>query len=242
MAQAVACSTHSCIPRWHFPYNSKKCPASRRSESSFLALNSSFSRSRFRVLRAATEDEECNEDACAPDKEVGKVSMEWLAEERTKVVGTFPPKTKRKWTGYIEKDTAGQTNVFSVEPTVYVSETAVSSGSAGQSSDGSENIAAISAGLALILIAGASSVLLQVGKNQPIDISAEYSGPPLSYYIRTFNNATSVSSTDLQSNAAMNSQSEAQDASSLSLKTDAKALTELQENREIPAWHPDTSL
>ena len=40
--------------------------------------------------------------------------MEWLAGEKTKVVGTFPPR-KRGWTGYVEKDTAGQTNVYSIE-------------------------------------------------------------------------------------------------------------------------------
>lgn len=40
--------------------------------------------------------------------------MEWLASEKTEVVGTFPPK-KRGWTGYVEKDTAGQTNIYSVE-------------------------------------------------------------------------------------------------------------------------------
>lgn len=46
--------------------------------------------------------------------QVGKVSVEWLAGEKTKVVGTFPPRT-RGWTGYVEKDTAGQTNIYSVE-------------------------------------------------------------------------------------------------------------------------------
>lgn len=46
--------------------------------------------------------------------QVGKVSMEWLAGEKTKVVGTYPPR-KRGWTGYVEKDTAGQTNIYSVE-------------------------------------------------------------------------------------------------------------------------------
>lgn len=40
--------------------------------------------------------------------------MEWLAGEKTKVAGTFPPR-KRGWTGYVEKDTAGQTNIYSVE-------------------------------------------------------------------------------------------------------------------------------
>jgi hypothetical protein len=58
--------------------------------------------------------EDCNEEECAPEKEVGSLSAEWLAEERTKVVGTFPPK-KKGWTGYVEKDTAGQTNIYSVE-------------------------------------------------------------------------------------------------------------------------------
>lgn len=48
------------------------------------------------------------------NEQVGKVSVEWLAGEKTKVVGTFPPK-KKGWTGYVEKDTAGQTNIYSVE-------------------------------------------------------------------------------------------------------------------------------
>ena len=37
------------------------------------------------------------------------MSIEWLAGEKTKVVGTFPPK-KRGWTGYVEKDTAGSSS------------------------------------------------------------------------------------------------------------------------------------
>lgn len=48
-------------------------------------------------------------------KQVGKVSMEWVAMDNTKVVGTFPPRKPRGWTGYVEKDTAGQTNIYSVE-------------------------------------------------------------------------------------------------------------------------------
>lgn len=46
--------------------------------------------------------------------QVGKMSMEWLAGEKTKVTGTFPPRN-RGWTGYVEKDTAGQTNIYSIE-------------------------------------------------------------------------------------------------------------------------------
>ena len=48
--------------------------------------------------------------------QVGSLSAEWLAEERTRVVGTFPPR-KKGWTGLVEKDTAGQTNIYSVEVT-----------------------------------------------------------------------------------------------------------------------------
>ncbi|KAL5720466.1 3'-5' DNA helicase [Ranunculus cassubicifolius] len=131
----------------------------------------------------ASEDDDCNTEECAPDKEVGKVSMEWLAGEKTKISGTFPPK-KKGWTGYVEKDTAGQTNVYAVEPQVYIAESLISSGTAGTSKDGAENTAAIAAGLGLISIAAASSILLQVGKNSP-PVQA-YSGPNLSYYINKF--------------------------------------------------------
>ncbi|XP_044460775.1 protein MAINTENANCE OF PSII UNDER HIGH LIGHT 1 [Mangifera indica] len=139
------------------------------------------------AVRASSDDSDCNEEECAPDKEVGKVSMEWLASEKTEVVGTFPPK-KRGWTGYVEKDTAGQTNIYSVEPVVYVAESAISSGSAGSSADGSENTAAIAAGLALIFIAAASTVLLQVNKSAPPppQQTADYNGPSLTYYINKF--------------------------------------------------------
>lgn len=70
------------------------------------------------------------------------------------------------------------------QPAVYVAESAISSGTAGTSSDGAENTKAISAGIALISVAAASSILLQVGKNSPPPIqTVEYSGPSLSYYI-----------------------------------------------------------
>lgn len=136
------------------------------------------------------DDSECNDVECAPEKEVGSLSVEWLAEERTKVVGTFPPK-KKGWTGLIEKDTAGQTNIYSVEPVVYVAESAISSGTAGTSSEGSENTAALVAGLALIVVAGASSILIQVSKNQP-PVQTPYSGPPLSYYVAKFQPAAAA--------------------------------------------------
>jgi hypothetical protein len=68
---------------------------------------------------------------------------------------------------------------------VYVAESAISSGTAGTSSEGSENTAALTAGLALIFVAGASSILIQVSKNQP-PVQTPYSGPPLSYYVAKF--------------------------------------------------------
>ncbi|KAL3689614.1 hypothetical protein R1sor_015923 [Riccia sorocarpa] len=141
-------------------------------------------------IRAADKVEECNDEECAPPKEVGKLSMSWEAEEKTKITGTFPPvnRPQGKWTGYIEKDTAGQTNIYSVEPTIYVADSAISSGSAGSSSEGAENNLAIAGFLSLIAIAGASSVLISVTKNQPTSLEQEvgYSGPNLSYFIGKF--------------------------------------------------------
>ncbi|GMY19823.1 protein MAINTENANCE OF PSII UNDER HIGH LIGHT 1 [Fagus crenata] len=72
-------------------------------------------------------------------------------------------------------------------PTVYVGESAISSGNAGKSADGAENTAAIATGLALISIAAASSILLQVDKKPPQVQTVEYSGPSLTYYINKFN-------------------------------------------------------
>ncbi|XP_065868893.1 protein MAINTENANCE OF PSII UNDER HIGH LIGHT 1 [Euphorbia lathyris] len=140
----------------------------------------------FTVRASSTNDDNCNDEECAPDKEVGTVSMEWLAGEKTRVAGTFPPRT-RGWTGYVEKDTAGQNNIYSVEPAVYISESAVSSGTAGSSSDGAENTAGVAAFLALIAVAAASSILIQVGKS-PVNVQTSelYSGPSLSYYINKF--------------------------------------------------------
>ncbi|XP_057458394.1 protein MAINTENANCE OF PSII UNDER HIGH LIGHT 1 [Lotus japonicus] len=138
------------------------------------------------TVRANSDDADCNDEECAPDKEVGKISVEWLAGEKTKVVGTFPPRRAKGWTGYVEKDTAGQTNIYSVEPAVYVAESVLSSGTAGSSKEGAENTAGIVAFLALISIAAASSILLQVGKTTPPIQRAEYSGPSLSYYISKF--------------------------------------------------------
>ncbi|KAG6480271.1 hypothetical protein ZIOFF_063751 [Zingiber officinale] len=148
---------------------------------------------------SSPDESDCNAEDCAPDKEVGKVSVEWLAAERTKVVGTFPPRNKG-WTGYVEKDTAGQTNIYSVELLLdkqMLSEcfkyySVISSGTAGTSVDGTGNTVAITAGVALFSIAAASFILVQVGKNQPQVPTVDYSGPPLGYYIDKFKSVSIV--------------------------------------------------
>ncbi|KAJ6945355.1 hypothetical protein NC651_000416 [Populus alba x Populus x berolinensis] len=66
------------------------------------------------TIRASSDDSDCNTEECAPEKEVGMVSLGWLAGEKTKVAGTFPPWTRGR-TGYVEKDTAAQTDIYSVE-------------------------------------------------------------------------------------------------------------------------------
>ncbi|XP_014498753.1 uncharacterized protein LOC106759887 [Vigna radiata var. radiata] len=175
----MACAFHATLAANSCAFSSRR----------FSLKHPKTSKRRFDLftVRADSDDSDCNDEECAPEKEVGKVSVEWLAGEKTKVVGTFPPRRKPGWTGYVEKDTAGQTNIYSVEPAVYVAESAISSGSAGSSSDGAENTAAIVAGLALISVAAASSILLQVGKNAPPQIQpTEYTGPSLTYYINKF--------------------------------------------------------
>jgi hypothetical protein len=128
--------------------------------------------------------------------QVGKLSTKWEAEEKTKLAGTYSPvaQNERRWTGYIEKDTAGQTNIYSVEPTVYVAESAISTGSAGGSNEGTNKSLAIAVGLGLVAVASASSILLLVGKNTlaALEDSSTYSGPPLSYYITKFNPTVTV--------------------------------------------------
>lgn len=180
MAQASTCSAHCSIPG-RLNLNHRALP-----RSTALHCCKTFRKSRLISVRASAQAEDCNEEECAPEKEVGKVSMEWVAEEKTKVVGTFPPLTKR-WTGYVEKDTAGQTNIYSVEPTVYVSESAISSGEAGTSSEGSEQTATVAISLGLVMLGAVSLVLSEVGNDPPKAESTEYSGPPLSYYIKKFN-------------------------------------------------------
>jgi len=174
------------------------CTAVRGAASSFMG--SARSSSPVKAQRGPTRisavktPEECNEEECAPPKEVGKLSMDWKTEDNTKVAGTYPPmaRSERKWTGYVEKDTAGQTNIYAVEPTIYVAESAISTGAAGGDASGTGNSLAVVGGLALVAVAGAASVLWTVGKNAPAP-ETSYVGPPLSYYVSKFSQETASS-------------------------------------------------
>ncbi len=80
------------------------------------------------------------------------------------------------------------------QPTVYVAESAISTGSAGGSNEGTNKSLAIAVGLGLVAVASACSILLLVGKNTlaALEDSSTYSGPPLSYYITKFNPTVTV--------------------------------------------------
>jgi hypothetical protein len=111
------------------------------------------------------------------------------------------------------------------QPTVYVAESAISSGAAGAAADGSENTAAIAGGLALVFVAGVSSILIQVGKNQPPPQATVYSGPPLSYYVAKFQ--PSLAAVALQQQPAVDAPA-TEDASSPAPASPAAAAAEDQ--------------
>jgi len=99
---------------------------------------------------------------------------------------------ERKFTGYVEKDSAGQTNIYSVEPDVYVSKSAFSTNARG-TEEGSGGVVLVSGLLALAAVAGAATVLLSVDRFNPAaDVIQPYSGPPLSYYVYKFKNPSAV--------------------------------------------------
>eukprot|EP00475_Leptophrys_vorax_P025266 TRINITY_DN35346_c0_g1_i1.p1 TRINITY_DN35346_c0_g1~~TRINITY_DN35346_c0_g1_i1.p1 ORF type:complete len:152 (+),score=12.68 TRINITY_DN35346_c0_g1_i1:90-545(+) len=89
----------------------------------------------------------------------------------------------KEFTGYIEKDTAGQENIYAVEPTIYVAESVFSSGSKG-SNEGSAVVVNILGAVAAL--AGAVAALIALNSSGPAAPDAAYSGPPLSSYIAKF--------------------------------------------------------
>lgn len=76
------------------------------------------------------------------------------------------------------------------QPTIYVAESAISTGAAGGDATGSENSLAVAGGLGLIAVVSAAAVLFTVGKNAPVPATS-YVGPPLSYYVSKFSQETS---------------------------------------------------
>lgn len=78
------------------------------------------------------------------------------------------------------------------QPTIYVAESAISTGAAGSNAGGSEGILAVVGGIGLVAIAGAAAVLLSASKNAPAPATS-YVGPPLSYYVSKFSQETASS-------------------------------------------------
>lgn len=114
-----------------------------------------------------------------------------------------------------------------------MAESAISSGNAGKSAEGAENFAAIAGGLALISIAAASSILLQVGKNQPPQVKTiEYSGPSLTYYINKFKPQETIE-------ASVPSQAES--SSSVQVDSSAGEVPQIQVNSAPDLLEPSTS-
>lgn len=111
-----------------------------------------------------------------------------------------------------------------------MAESAISSGTAGSSSDGAQNTLAIASGLALIAVAAASSILLQVGKKPPQIQTPEYSGPSLSYYINKFKPTET-----LQASASVENEA------SVSVQPESKNAPEVSEVQAESVYQPDAS-
>lgn len=112
-------------------------------------------------------------------------------EEQT---GVASP-SRRALTGYVTKDTAGQENIYAVEPTIYVADSAISTNSGGASSQGSGGTLIISGFMAVAAVSGATAVLLSVGSTQLTSLDPAYTAPPLSYYVAKFKTVDSVPAT-----------------------------------------------
>lgn len=107
---------------------------------------------------------------------------------------------------------------------MYVADSAISSGSAGSSAAGSENTIAVTAGVALIAIAAASSILLQVGKNPPQMQTVDYNGPSLSYYINKFKPPAFVQasvSSPVESSPSVQAETSAQEVPQIQIQSES---------------------
>lgn len=104
------------------------------------------------------------------------------------------PRTTRKFTGYVQKDTAGQENIYAVEPTVYVGDSAFSNSAGRGGAPSASGPPPVVAGLlGLAAVAGAAAVFFTLGGG-PASAPADeaYSGPPLMYYIQKFEDPSAI--------------------------------------------------
>lgn len=96
-------------------------------------------------------------------------------------------------------------------------------------------MAAIAAGLALISIAAASSILLQVDKKPPQVQTVEYSGPSLTYYINKFKLQEMIEASvpsQTESSSSVQVDSSAEEVPQIQVKS-APEVPQIQVNSQI---------
>jgi hypothetical protein len=121
-----------------------------------------------------------------------------------------PSSDERRW-GYTEFDSAGQKNIYAVEPTIYVADSAFSTGKKGTQEQGSSTLVFLGVGVAVAVAAIASLKLLgdapTPATTTKISSAAGVDVPPLSFYIEKFSqpkpslDSASISAPEVSSEA-----------------------------------------
>ncbi|XP_058187641.1 protein MAINTENANCE OF PSII UNDER HIGH LIGHT 1 isoform X2 [Rhododendron vialii] len=179
------------------------------------------------MMLSTTTNSHCSTVAAAKDYPRSKMMMPTATTSR---LNLFRIKSSSSTTDAEEADCNVEECAPDKEPAVYVADSAISSGAAGSSADGAENTLAISSGLALIAVAAASLILLQVGKKPPQIQTLEYSGPSLSYYIDKFKPTET-----LQASASVENET------SVSVQPESKNASEVSEVQAESVYQPDAS-
>eukprot|EP00243_Klebsormidium_subtile_P003705 TRINITY_DN17298_c0_g1_i1.p1 TRINITY_DN17298_c0_g1~~TRINITY_DN17298_c0_g1_i1.p1 ORF type:complete len:211 (+),score=12.19 TRINITY_DN17298_c0_g1_i1:141-773(+) len=111
-----------------------------------------------------------------------------------------PSSEDRKW-GYTEFDSAGQKNIYAVEPKIYVADNVFSTGKKGTEGQGNSTLVFVGIGVAVAVGAVASLNLLgnapTVAPSAAISSVAGIDVPPLSFYIEKFSQKPSLESASL---------------------------------------------
>ncbi|GAQ79446.1 hypothetical protein KFL_000300440 [Klebsormidium nitens] len=111
-----------------------------------------------------------------------------------------PSSDNRRW-GYTEFDSAGQKNIYAVEPKIYVADNAFSTGKKGTEGQGSSTLVFLGIGAAVAVGAVASLNLLgnapSAAPSAAISTVAGVDVPPLSFYIEKFSQTPSLDSASL---------------------------------------------